>query len=136
MTSVAPSGLGRWILGSASRPRALPWAFLCGPFRAQSTHPGQPLRGNPTVVPLPLNIVILGNGSKPEVHSEAQVLAAAVTAEPRLTLAGIDLSSDSDLSILEAELALVLGGDGTVLHTARRMGDHPTPVLGINVGRL
>ena len=31
---------------------------------------------------------------------------------------------------------MVLGGDGTVLHTARRMDDHPTPVLGINAGRL
>jgi NAD+ kinase len=84
----------------------------------------------------PLGIVILGNGTKPEVHAEAQMLAEAVKAEPRLCLVGSDLSSDSDLSNLEADLALVLGGDGTVLHTARRMGDHPTPVLGINVGRL
>jgi NAD+ kinase len=55
---------------------------------------------------------------------------------PALEPAGVDLASDTDLSGLQADVALVLGGDGTVLHTARRMGDRPTPVLGINVGRL
>jgi NAD+ kinase len=101
--------------------------------------PGIPLdraEVRPTVVPPPMAIVILGNGTKPEVHAEVRVLAQAVAAEPRLSLVGVDLSPDSDLSDLKADLALVLGGDGTVLHTARRMGDHPTPVLGINLGRL
>ena len=55
---------------------------------------------------------------------------------PGLELAGVDLSADSNLSDLPADVAVVLGGDGTVLHTARRMGDRPTPVLGVNVGRL
>jgi NAD+ kinase len=93
------------------------------------------VESRPALLP-PLGIVILGNGTKPEVHAEARRLAAAVTGEPRVRLVSVDLSSDSDLSKLKADVALVLGGDGTVLHSARRMGEHPTPVLGINVGRL
>lgn len=84
----------------------------------------------------PLRVAILGNGTKPEVRVEAKRLAIAMGEHASVIPAGIDLGSDTDLSTLEADVALVLGGDGTVLHTARRMGDNPTPVLGINVGRL
>jgi NAD+ kinase len=87
-------------------------------------------------VPHPLRIAVLGNGTKPEVHAEAERLSDAIAEHPRLDQVVVDLASDTDLSGLQADVALVLGGDGTVLHTARRMGDHPTPVLGVNVGRL
>ncbi|MGE3820900.1 MAG: NAD(+)/NADH kinase [Isosphaeraceae bacterium] len=84
----------------------------------------------------PTRLAVLGNGTKPEVAVEAGRIAKAIQAAPGLDLALVDLASDTDLSALEADVALVLGGDGTVLHTARRMDDRPTPMLGINVGRL
>ncbi len=93
-------------------------------------------RGATAATSGPLKVVILGNGIKAEVHTLARSLSATLSQSVGIELVGVDLSEDSNLSALPAEVAVVLGGDGTVLHAARRMEDHPTPVLGVNMGRL
>jgi len=47
-----------------------------------------------------------------------------------------DLDGDAALDQFEPDVALVVGGDGSMLRAARRMGDRQVPALGINVGKL
>ena len=37
---------------------------------------------------------------------------------------------------VSADLAVVVGGDGSMLHSARRLVDHGVPLVGVNLGRL
>ena len=43
---------------------------------------------------------------------------------------------ESEKIASEIDLMLVLGGDGTMIATARMIGDHDVPVLGVNYGGL
>ena len=49
------------------------------------------------------------------------------------------IGEDSDFSdevATETDFAIVLGGDGSILRAAKRMGNKQVPVLGVNLGKL
>ena len=45
-------------------------------------------------------------------------------------------SFDEDLSIFNADFAIIFGGDGTVLNAIRRFGTDQIPIITVNLGRL
>lgn len=55
-----------------------------------------------------------------------------------LLSAGLELSDTYETYSPEAdvELALVLGGDGSILRAAELVRDHQTPILGVNLGHV
>jgi NAD+ kinase len=80
-----------------------------------------------------MRIFVLGNGNRAGVEEEAAKLLPLL--EKHCEIVVFDLHQEKDLSV-GADMALVLGGDGAILHAARQMGYHQIPVLGINLGKL
>ena len=58
-----------------------------------------------------------------------------VTTEDQIAPAGAEVIPEDELGA-SVDLAVVLGGDGTMLRAARVVADHGKPILGINLGSL
>ena len=110
---------------------------------ASQTSAGLLASGRP--VRLPLTVAIVGPEEVPGIgrlaagfeqllvargHSVAVRLAARSAWEPDAS----DTAADNLAQA--ADLVIVLGGDGSILRTARWMGYRQRPVLGVNLGRL
>lgn len=78
--------------------------------------------------------MILGNGGRAGVREEAEMLLPFVREHAEVVL--VDLDSTANLDSVAADLALVLGGDGSILHAAHQMAYRQLPVVGVNLGRL
>ena len=89
--------------------------------------PADPIRGcRPRVI-------LLGSDD-PRVQQVVSALRPVISDQAEIVLE--DFTFSKDLGAIDADLVLVLGGDGSILRSARQMGPRQRPVLGVNLGKL
>ena len=82
----------------------------------------------------PPRALLLVDGSRAALVERADKLRAVVARSLEVVATVDDLSSP--FATAGADLAIVFGGDGSILRAARQMGYAQLPVLGVNLGRL
>lgn len=81
-----------------------------------------------------MRLFIVTNIHKPRVKPALDELLPWVA--QRADVVGVDTDGSTDLAAVDVDAFLVLGGDGTLLATARRINGRPLPIMGVNFGRL
>lgn len=78
--------------------------------------------------------ILMYDGSRPELAARAESLRTVI--EEKLPVVAVENDLEAPFDPQGAEIAIAMGGDGTMLRAARRMGRDQIPVLGVNLGKL
>ena len=82
-----------------------------------------------------IKAILLGSGDRrPKILSEIEKLRPLISGVVDIVCE--DFAYKEDIATCEADLAIVLGGDGSILRAAKQMGKGQIPVLGLNLGKL
>jgi NAD+ kinase len=81
-----------------------------------------------------MRIVVVANCSKPRVRQALDELLPWMRL--KADVVAVDTDSEVDFRTIQADTILILGGDGTILSTARRLHGRAIPMMGVNFGRL
>jgi NAD+ kinase len=79
-------------------------------------------------------IIVLAYTQRPQIAAEAARLRPHIDRVTDVVL--YDETFTADLSKIEADFAIVMGGDGSILRAAHKMAGRQIPVLGVNLGKL
>ena len=99
----------------------------------------------PPVLPVPLcstmnaeslKLIVLTGSNRPEVHAAWQELLPYLNRTDGVEVVGEYSRSDDIAGRVEADIVVVLGGDGSILRGCRQLGRHQIPIIGINLGQL
>jgi NAD+ kinase len=80
--------------------------------------------------PVPRRVGIVHKRTSPE------AAACGAAASQYLTSRGVEVLQEEAQAARAADLILVLGGDGTLIHAAGILEGRPAPILGVNMGSL
>jgi len=81
-----------------------------------------------------MDIILLGNGMKPGVWEVIEQLRPEIAR--RANILAEDFTGQKDVSSVRADLAIVFGGDGSILRAVSQMGTNQIPVLAVHLGTL
>jgi NAD+ kinase len=78
--------------------------------------------------------LLLGAADRPHVAAAVEAFRPLIDRHFEVVLS--DFEEKHDLACVESDLAIVFGGDGSILRAARQMRSCQVPVLGVNLGKL
>ncbi len=81
-----------------------------------------------------LRTIVLGTGDRPNVMANADRIRQIVEQYADIVL--WDLEFEQDPNRVDADMVIVLGGDGSILRAVGRMGYEQLPLIGVNLGKL